>query len=177
MQRAMRAPESREEALLACLQARELLTAGVPHHAHRIVILLSDGIVESQHAREATVQAQKLCAEVPNVHLYAMGVGREVDAKTLRQLISECEQQQQAGMIVGEPGYPGINALNVEPSSAIEDGISPSSANAQIFQAVLHRFADFPLPRHIAPASRYLNLCTIGRRLLRLHHGGHTISV
>lgn len=77
------APILRSEQLL-----QEHMTSG-EHTGGNVVVLLSDGIVEPHQARTAAERASQMQIILPNVSIYALGVGRDVDVSSMKQIIGE----------------------------------------------------------------------------------------
>lgn len=73
---------------LAIQRAGQLLKKNMAEDAHRVVVLLTDGRVDSYQAKEAMHMAARLADEQRNVQLFAYGVGRGVDKSELVKIIS-----------------------------------------------------------------------------------------
>ena len=56
---------------------------GIPH----LVLLLTDGRVDSYQAREAVDRAEQFASEVPGVTFFAFAVGRSVDKQELTRIV------------------------------------------------------------------------------------------
>ncbi|KAL6781397.1 hypothetical protein ACKKBG_A10990 [Auxenochlorella protothecoides x Auxenochlorella symbiontica] len=72
---------------LAVQRAGQLLKPMAPQ-MRRVLVLLTDGRIDSHQAREAHDMAQRLADEQGHVCLYAFGVGRGVDRAELLRIIS-----------------------------------------------------------------------------------------
>ena len=54
----------------------------------RVVVILSDGRVDSFQSREAINSAKRMADQLPNLSLHALGVGRGVDSQEMKRLIT-----------------------------------------------------------------------------------------
>lgn len=54
----------------------------------RVVVILSDGRVDSFQSREAINSAKRMADRLPNLSLHALGVGRGVDSHEMKRLIT-----------------------------------------------------------------------------------------
>lgn len=75
----------------AVQRAGQLFKKNAAPDARRLLVLLTDGRVDSHQANEASAMAARLADEQANVSLYAFGVGRGVDAAELIHIISGAE--------------------------------------------------------------------------------------
>ncbi|CAL8468573.1 g8113 [Coccomyxa elongata] len=74
---------------LAIKQAGQLLK-NEDADASRIIILLTDGRVDTFQGREAVKMAERLADEQANVSIFALGVGRGVEKTEMQRIIGVC---------------------------------------------------------------------------------------
>lgn len=80
----------------AIAKAGSLLKAE-PASARRVLVLLTDGRIDSYQAREAAAMAARLADEQANVGLWAFGVGRGVDAAEIQRILEGPQSCKKAG--------------------------------------------------------------------------------
>lgn len=54
---------------------------------HHVVVLLTDGRLDGTQSSEAMLKAKQIAMTVPNMSLYALGVGRSIDQVSMRNLV------------------------------------------------------------------------------------------
>ena len=54
---------------------------------HHVVVLLTDGRLDGTQSTEAMLKAKQIALAVPNMSLYALGVGRSIDQVSMRNLV------------------------------------------------------------------------------------------
>jgi uncharacterized protein YegL len=73
-------------------KAGQLLKKNLSADASRVVVLLTDGRVDSYQAREAAATAGRLADEQQGVQVWAFGVGRGVDRSELLRIVGAATQ-------------------------------------------------------------------------------------
>eukprot|EP00240_Pyramimonas_obovata_P001958 CAMPEP_0118929340 /NCGR_PEP_ID=MMETSP1169-20130426/6369_1 /TAXON_ID=36882 /ORGANISM="Pyramimonas obovata, Strain CCMP722" /LENGTH=451 /DNA_ID=CAMNT_0006871511 /DNA_START=121 /DNA_END=1476 /DNA_ORIENTATION=- len=143
-----------------------------------VLVLLSDGIVEPHHACAAAEKAAQLGILLPNVTIYALGVGRDVDVSSMKQIIGEsyaspANNLNQEG--VGGTSSPANSAAStstatpkspISPSSS-KTGFAPSTPpqdTVSPLAARLQEEKDLTYMQRTAPVTRYLGLSTLPPR-------------
>mmetsp|Transcript_3257 Transcript_3257/g.3652 ORF Transcript_3257/g.3652 Transcript_3257/m.3652 type:complete len:495 (+) Transcript_3257:168-1652(+) len=170
-------------------QAETLLRDNVEPDAARAVVLLSDGIVETMHARDAAEKAMQLGIMLPHVSFYGLGVGRDVDVTSMRTIIGEIapppleEEEEPWPVPIQYNGtQSGANRFvpparsrssSTASTSSTSSVTAPTSGGSSSRKRKRNDEQDTPSPV-LSPAAlekkasscRYLNLNTLGHR----HH-------
>lgn len=85
---------------LAIQRAGQLLKPFSPS-TRRVLVLLTDGRIDSHQAREAREMARRLADEQSNVSLHAFGVGRGVDRGELLRIVGATQPETADGRYLG----------------------------------------------------------------------------
>mmetsp|Transcript_36846 Transcript_36846/g.69322 ORF Transcript_36846/g.69322 Transcript_36846/m.69322 type:complete len:456 (-) Transcript_36846:566-1933(-) len=117
-----------------------------------VLVLLSDGIVDPNHARDAAREAQNLSKHLAHVSLFALGVGRDVDVNSMKRIIGE-EQLPNGNNRNDESASSAVRGMSTASFSNVASPATPPSGNLALDWL-----------QQTARTSHYLGLSTLGHR-------------
>eukprot|EP00238_Polyblepharides_amylifera_P000133 CAMPEP_0196572212 /NCGR_PEP_ID=MMETSP1081-20130531/2294_1 /TAXON_ID=36882 /ORGANISM="Pyramimonas amylifera, Strain CCMP720" /LENGTH=436 /DNA_ID=CAMNT_0041889447 /DNA_START=140 /DNA_END=1450 /DNA_ORIENTATION=+ len=166
-----------EELMRAAAQVEEA-PAGKIALGGLALLLISDGIVDQAHVRDAAATAKHLTDNVANVSIFALGVGRDVDSDSMKQIIGEMSipvpraTYNAASLLRNAPPIPPFPPLPPTPPPFISSTpnvtmcLDNLNANGQPGKEVARPNSNTSLSQmqRAAPTSRYLGLSTMKSR-------------